>query len=286
MTKLAAPPTFEELRAAIIARHDTMSPVLRRISEFALDHPNEMALDTVATLAGRARVQPSAMVRFAQSLGFAGFSDLQRVFRRHLTADRLSYRERLARSRLTPQGSEIRDVLHEFVAASIHALQHLEQDLDYQRLDRMAVILADARTIYVVAQRRAFPVAAYLTYALNRLDRGAVLLDGLGGMLQEQVRAMARGDALLAVSFKPYAPETVAVAAAARERGAALLAVTDRPLSPFRQLADVCLEVDEAEVLDFRLLAATMCLAQALVVVLGRRLVAASLPVAGMASPA
>src|SRR3954447_10893533 len=285
MTKFAAPTTFEELRAAIVARHEALPPVLRRIAEFALDHPNEMALDTVATLAGRAQVQPSAMVRFAQSLGLAGFSDLQRVFRRHLTADRLSYRERLARSGHTPQGSEIRDVLHEFVAASIHALQHLELDLDHQRIDRMTAILADARTIYVVAQRRAFPVASYLTYALNRLDRGAVLLDGLGGMLQEQVRAMARGDALLAVSFKPYAPETVAVAAAARERGAALLAVTDRPLSPFRQLADVCLEVDEAEVLDFRLLAATMCLAQALVVVLGRRLVAAGLPVAELAPP-
>ena len=140
--------------------------------------------------------------------------------------------------------------------------------------------MAEARTIFVVAQRRAFPVASYLTYALNRLDRGAVLLDGLGGMLQEQARALAPGDALLAISFKPYAPETQAALTTARERGAVVVAITDRPLSPFRDLADVCLEVDEAEVLDFRLLAATMCLAQALVVVLGRRLVAASLPAA------
>ena len=53
------------------------------------------------------------------------------------------------------------------------------------------------------------------------------------------------------------------------------MAITDRPLSPLRGLADVCLEVDEAEVAGFRLYAATMCLAQALVVLLGRRLVAA-----------
>ena len=273
MTRAGASPSYDELRAAILDRHDRLPPVLRRIAEFVLDHPNEMALDTVATLAGRAQVQPSAMVRFAQSLGLAGFSDLQRVFRRHLTADRLSYRERLARARLAPPGSQICDVVHAFVAASVHALQHLDRDLDQQRVDRVAALLADARTIFVVAQRRAFPVASYLAYALNRLDRGAVLLDGLGGMLHEQVRALAPGDALLAVSFKPYAPETQAAVTAARERGAAVVAITDRPLSPLRDLADICLEVDEAEVLDFRLLAATMCLAQALVVVLGRRLV-------------
>ena len=67
--------------------------MLRRIAEFALDHPNAMALETVAELARRAQVHPSALVRFAQSLGFAGFSDLQGVFRERLTEGRLSYRD-------------------------------------------------------------------------------------------------------------------------------------------------------------------------------------------------
>ena len=107
-----------------------MPPVLRRIAEFALQHPNEMALDTVATLAGRAEVQPSAIVRFAQTLGFAGFSDLQRVFRERLTADRLSYRERLGRAGEPRLPSDIGVALRDFVAASVHALEHLERDLD------------------------------------------------------------------------------------------------------------------------------------------------------------
>ena len=269
------PTGFDALRAAILARHVAMPPVLRRIAEFALQHPNEMALDTVATLAGRAQVQPSAMVRFAQTLGYTGFSDLQRVFRERLTADRLSYRERLGRAGDTATASDIGIALRDFVAASMHALEHLERDLDRAGVERAVDLLVEARSIHLVAQRRSFPVAAYLAYALNRLDRGAVLLDGLGGMLGEQARALSAGDLLVAVSFKPYAPETLAVIGLARERGVPLVAITDRPLSPLRGLADVCLEVDEAEVAGFRLYAATMCLAQALVVLLGRRLVAA-----------
>jgi DNA-binding MurR/RpiR family transcriptional regulator len=265
---------FDALRDAIVARHVSMPPVLRRIAEFALQHPNDMALDTVSTLAGRAEVQPSAIVRFAQALGFAGFSDLQRVFRGRLTADRLSYRERLGRSHGPAYASDAGVAVHEFVAASVHALEHLDRDLDRAAMGRAVALLENARTIHLVAQRRSFPVAAYLAYAVNRLDRGAVLLDGLGGMLQEQARAISAGDLLLAVSFKPYAPETLAVTSVARERGVPVVAITDRPLSPLRELADVSLEVDEAEVAGFRLYAATMCLAQALVVLLGRRLVA------------
>ena len=267
------PTGYDALRAMIRARHVAMPPVLRRIAEFALQHPNEMALDTVATLAGRAQVQPSAMVRFAQMLGYAGFSDLQRVFREPLTADRLSYRERLSRAGDPGAAPDAGIALHDFTSASVHALEHLERDLDRAALRHAVDLLAAARSIRLVAQRRSFPVAAYFAYALNRLDRAAVLLDGMGGMLNEQARGLSAGDLLLAVSFKPYAPETLAVIALARERGVPVVALTDRPLSPMRELADVCLEVDEAEVAGFRLYAATMCLAQALVVLLGRRLV-------------
>jgi DNA-binding MurR/RpiR family transcriptional regulator len=268
---------FEALRGAIASRHGAFPPVLRRIAEFALDHPNEMALDTVTALARRAGVQPSALVRFAQSLGFTGFTELQRVFRDRLTENQLSYRERLRRRRgpLADRHGDPAAVLRDFVAASVHALEHLEADIDPGRLEQAVEVLARADAVHVVAQRRSFPVAAYLAYALAKLDRGTVLLDGLGGMLAEQARVLSPGGALLAVSFKPYAPETLGVVEVARERGVPVVALTDRPLSPLQGLADVSLEVDEAEVLDFRLLTATMCLTQALVVSLGRRLLLA-----------
>lgn len=268
---------FEALRRTIADKHDQLPPVLRRIAEFALAHPNEVALGTVAELAKRAAVQPSALVRFAQSLGFDGFSDLQRVFRGPLVEDRQSYRERLRRQRpdageTEPASAEA--VLHRFVDAGLQALEQLETEIDPERLERAVTLAAAASTIYVVAQRRSFPVAAYLAYALFRLDRPTVLLDGVGGMLAEQARALSGRDLLLAVSFHPYAPETLSIIHAANARGCPVVALTDRPLSPLRSLAEVAFEVQDAEVLGFRSLTATMCLAQSLVVALGRRLLA------------
>ena len=70
-----------ELHRLIVSRYNEMPPVLKRIAEFATDHPNDIALKPVTTIAARAGVQPSALVRFAKTLGFEGFQHLKRYSR-------------------------------------------------------------------------------------------------------------------------------------------------------------------------------------------------------------
>ena len=97
-----------------------------------------------------------------------------------------------------------------------------------------------------------------------------MLIDGVGGTVEQQARAIAPGDAVLAVSFAPYAPETVGVVRDASDRGVPIVAITDAPLSPLVPVASVCFEVEDAAVTGFRSLTATMCLAVSLVVALGQ----------------
>ena len=269
-----APRTYDELRAAISNRHGVLSKRLRQVAEFALDHPNDMALETVAEIAERAQVQPSSLIRFAKALDYEGFSAMQRVFRARLTDDRPSYRDRIKGLK---DGDDERAktpiaLLDDFTEAATQALDHLRQTTRPELLDRAVDLLAGARVIQVVGQRRAFPVAAYLAYALSHLDRRVVLLDSVGGMVAEQSTVISKGDALIAVSFQPYSPDTLAVVRAARRSEAAILALSDGPLSPLAGLADVLLEIEEAQVQSFRALSASMCLALTLVVALGQRL--------------
>ena len=75
------PGTAEELRAAILVRYESLSKRLQQIARYVLDEPNAMALETLAVLAERTGVQPSAIVRFAKSFGFDGATQMQRLFR-------------------------------------------------------------------------------------------------------------------------------------------------------------------------------------------------------------
>ena len=271
---MAVPQTYDELKEAIGRAYPDMSKQLQKIARFALEQPDPLALDTVATIAKAAHVQPSSMIRFANALGYSGFTEMQQVFRGHLVARSATYRERIAEMRRsrTGRGDAASGVLHQFVSESIGELGHLEEAVPASQFQAAVRLLAGAGRIHVVAQRRAFPVAFYIAYALNRLELTAHLLDGVGGMMRELVRGIQPKDVLVAVSFRNYSPDVIEVAAACHSRGIPVIALTDSALSPLKLLARIVFELGDDSRRPFRSLVGPLCLAQALVVSTGHLL--------------
>src|SRR3954462_9898490 len=113
--------TYDELKDAISRAYPDLSKQLQRIARFALEKPHELALGTVAAVAEATEVQPSAMIRFANALGYGGFSEMQLVFRGHLVERSASYRERidqLRRKQLNGQRGPT-GVVHQLVGDAI-----------------------------------------------------------------------------------------------------------------------------------------------------------------------
>ena len=202
--------TYEALRAEIARRHPRFSDRLQVIAEFALDHPTEIALGTVAEVAQRAKVQPSAIVRFARALGYGGFTEMQQVFRSRLVASVApSYKERIAGLRRDGRFRDTNDpraILARFASEGMVSLESLQDAVRERDLARAIALLGAAHTIYVLGLGGSFPVATHLTYVLRKLGRRVVLLDGLGSALGEQAVAASPQDALIAVSFRTYIP--------------------------------------------------------------------------------
>jgi DNA-binding MurR/RpiR family transcriptional regulator len=269
----APPIEYQALEDLIAERYGTLSGQLQRIARFALDNPNDLALETVTELASRIGVQPSSMVRFAKALGFSGFSPLQQIFRSNLVARSGSYSERIRTIR-DREREATNQVLAEFVGEGIASLEHLGETTSTEALEAAIRILADAEEIYVVAQGRSFPVAFYVSYALARLERRCFLLDGVGGMMRQYAELATSGDALIAISFHPYTPQVTEIVANRNEQGVPIIAITDSALSPLALEASVAFHIREPEPRRFRSLVAPMCLAQTLIVGLGHVLAA------------
>ncbi len=265
------PDNLELLRSEIASRYDELSPRLKQVASFVLDNPNDIALETLAVNASRCDVQPSTIVRFAKVFGYSGASEMQRLFRDEIlaAAPSPSYSERI---RQFQERSDTVDwllpynVMREFAESNIIALEHLRDAVRKDDLDRSLELMQAAHTIYLAGVRRAFPVAAYLAYSLSHVEKRAFLLDGVAGMTSEQSWMLGPDDLVIAVSFKPYASETMAVVERATANGAPLIAISDSRLSPIAKNANVCFEIKDAEVRQFRSLTASMCLAQTLVI--------------------
>lgn len=266
-----APTNAEDLRAAILDRYDDLSKRLQQIARYVLDEPNELALETLAVIAERSGVQPSAIVRFAKSFGFVGASQMQRLFRDGLLSGHaaLGYSERVrsfTRAVDRSDGTGSVGLLSEFVEGNTLALQNLPQTVSDAELTAAVKLLEHAETIYVVGFRRAFPISSYLAYSLQQAGKRTVFVDGVAGLSRQQVQSLTPKDLLIAVSYHPYADETVHAVETAVARGAPVLSISDSPVSPIAKPATVTLQVRESEIRAFRSLSASMCLAQALVI--------------------
>jgi DNA-binding MurR/RpiR family transcriptional regulator len=266
------PRDFAALKALILARSQTLPRRLAQVASFALDNPDEIAFGTAASIAARAEVQPSTLVRLSQALGYQGFSDLQQVFRSRLRERVLNYDERLQQLRAHAiGGSRAGLILHGFLDSAERSLEEARHSLEPARIEQAVDLLVDSETIYLVGLRRSFPIAAYMAYAMGKLGIRNVLVDGIAGLGSEQLGFVTARDAVISISFTPYASETVALTQAARAKAARIVTITDSAFSPIAPVADLWFEVVEANFEGFRSLAVTMALAMSLSVALAQR---------------
>ena len=273
MTETLAPPRdFAGLNALIAERAQALPKRLTQIASFALDNPDEIAFGTVSSIAEQADVQPSTLVRFSQAMGYQGFSEMQEIFRSRLRDRILNYGERIQQLREHALAASKPNVIFQgFCDATEKSIAGLREKLNPDELDRAVDILAKAETLYLIGLRRSFPIASYMAYAFGKLGVRSILVDAVGGMAAEQFAFASPKDAVLAISFTPYASETVALTRAASARGVPIVSITDSPFSPLAQLAGLWIEVGEANFEGFRSMAATLTLAMTLTVAIAEK---------------
>ena len=267
---------YDHLRNELVGNYSNLSRRLQQITRYAMSNPNDMALETIVVIAERADVPPSSLIRFAKSFGFNGFREMQKVFQQGLVNSSSDYRKHVQtlNRQVSQQGEVALSNRDNFINGGIEALHELRESVTDGQIENAAAILSKANVVHVAAQRRSFPIAAYLTYALSHLSVPNILLDSVGGMFAEQGKTVRKGDVVLAVSFSPYANEVLKLVEVVHERKVPVIVIIDSVLSPLAPFADVCLEVKETEEFGFRglVLSALMCLSLSLIVELGKQL--------------
>ena len=259
------PTTPGDFRLRLAELAPTLPRRLRQCADYIAANTDRIAVSTVAELASGADIPPSALMRFCQILGFAGFSDMQRLFREAYSPGWPDYTTRLAN--LKGNAGSPSALLAEFIEVSRLSLESLAKTADESALNRAVTLLSKAETVHIIGLRRSFPVACYLAYVFEKMSVPAMLHDCVG--LLDHRFALRQGDALLAITFTPYTEETLTLAQDAKAKAVPVVALTDHMTSPITQLSDVVLTVPEVDFGAFRSLSATLAMAMTLAVAVG-----------------
>lgn len=255
------------LREHIRQQLPALSPALQQVARLVLDRPNDVVTTSMRAVGARAGLPPATLVRFAQQMGFAGWPELKAAAAAELGLGPEPYADR---ARALVGRARDHTLVHEMFDVHRHNLDATERH-NTTTLPRACAVLEKARTVHVAGYRACYPIAFSFAY-LYRLFRPTVqVLDGPGGSLEMQQRAIAKGDALLVISFAPYSREALQAVEAARRAGARIVALTDSEASPLSLVADETLLFAIRSPSFFPSVAAGMALAEALIELLASR---------------
>ena len=273
---MPGPLTYDGLIETISRQHSSMSKHFQQIARYLVQNPNEAALSPLKALGKRAEVQPSTFVRFAQSLGYAGFKEMQRVMQSRLLSASPGFHERLAlmRSQLGAS-SETTNLAfaRNLAAADIAAIEGLLEGLAEEDLGRAAVLMRRAPTIWVFGRLRATGIANYLFYALTHLGKDARLVDNIGDFSATRMRLIKKNEVLAVINFQSDdSTELIDIARTSKERGARVISVTDNALGALSDYSELSFEVREGNFDFLGSHVAALSLVQMLVVGLAYKL--------------
>ncbi len=225
--------TFSSLVDKIRSRYVDLSPQQRRAAAFVLKRPEEVAIVSMRTLAANAGVQPVTFVRLARTLGYTAWEDFKEPFIERMRSAPAFYSDRAKKLPATAPAE-----LHLSHIKTLEATQALN---DASTFSAAAEALESAQNVFVAGFRACFGPAHAFAYVYQLFRRDVVLLSGLGGGLEAELRAVDEGDVVCIIGFRPYSRESVTVAEHAARRGATLIAIADSPLAPFAREAKIVL---------------------------------------------
>jgi DNA-binding MurR/RpiR family transcriptional regulator len=248
----------------ILDRFNSLSPKLQGAARFVIDHPNDVVLSSMRTLAERAQAQPATMVRLAKHLGYGGWPELKDAIAQDLGLHAQPYGPRA--KTLAKRGQDAG--LQSEMFRAHHDNLDVTESQNVSSLREAAKLLRRAERVHVAGFRASLPIALSLVYGYRLFRNSVSLIDGQGGGLEMQLRCIEHNHVVVIVSFAPYSWETLAAIETAKAVGAQILAMTDSNASPLALAADATILFAVSSPSFFPSTAAGLAVAAALLEVL------------------
>jgi DNA-binding MurR/RpiR family transcriptional regulator len=205
-----------------------------------MDSPEMVATNNISSLAIALQVSPPTLTRLAKLLGFQGFPEFQRLFRKHLVEPDRFYSGQAALL-ASKSGVSAPDIMRTLADEAINNISRACAMLDKGQLDTAAGWLATGVRVHVFGYRQSASLASLMSYGLSMIRSNVQQLGANGQGLSVGLSQINRNDVVVLLSSSPYSRETVAAARLADRQHARLIAVTDSHLSPLAQWSDITL---------------------------------------------
>jgi len=222
--------------------YPSLSPQMQRAASTILDDPGAVAVDSMRSLAARAKVSPPTMLRLAQKIGFPSYDAFRDVFKKSVA--RGGYGDRADALRDIIGEGGISGLMSKTATAAIAGIERLSEPRYWREIERAAEMIVAARKTYVVASGASFGQAVSFQYVCQMALPSMELANRIGTRAVDGLALAGPEDLLIAIATHPYATQTVESALFAHNKGVPVVTVTDRRTSPIAAIAAAAIFID------------------------------------------
>ena len=240
----------------------------KKIAAAILNEYDKTAFMTAARLGRQVGVSESTVVRFANTLGYSSYSDMQAAAQ-ELVRIKSTPNQRIE---ITKQQLSGKDVIENVMEADIHKIRYTLEKLDRDAFSNAVNSILKAKNVYVMGARSAEPIAKILYYNLSLIfDNIRFVTPTNTAEVFEQMFSISEGDVLIGFSFPRYSSRMVNAVKFAKSKNATVIGFTDSKASPIAEFADCLLTArsDMASYMDS--LVAPISIINAIIVEITRR---------------
>ncbi|SFL75156.1 MurR/RpiR family transcriptional regulator [Pelosinus propionicus] len=217
---------------------EILTSAQRKVADYILKNPNEVAFLTTDQLAGIIGVSVATVMRLAYALGYTGYAQFQKDLQEMLRSRVESPPIRLE-TNIKKMGKN--KLLLECAEVQMNNIKKTVEFMSDEAIENAFNLIFAAKKIYVIGIRGSSSVANYLNEGLNRLGVDSELLDTDSGRLQAILVKLSSEDLVIPISLPRYGKRTIEVAQVAKTKNAKILSITDGYSSPVALLSDAFL---------------------------------------------
>lgn len=220
------------------AHFPTLTKGLKKVADSLLSEPMIFAIQPAKEVGEIIGVSETMVIRFCNSIGYTGYSTLQKEVRKHLLDLNNNPKKQL----------EPGIASNNFAESLTKDMSNLRMNIDkleIEQIEDLVETLIGSDKVVIAGYYHSFAFAHWFTFNLNYILGNASLYrpETDAGLLD----LLPKNSCIVVFSFYRYALDTIRLAEEAKEKGIKVLTITDSRVAPIADFADVVIPITISE---------------------------------------
>lgn len=236
---------YKEIKEKIQQKFEKLPRNHRNIADYIVDNFDKIPFLSVHEIADKTGASVASIVRFAQRIGYSGYSDLREAIAFSLQSH-LTKKDTFP---LVRQSSKDEDILTSVANIDVMNINETLNELDRDLFNHSVKLMIQSNRVFTAGLGISYLLAEILAYQLTQVGIDATVLKHTYSVFEEQILYLKKNDVLVTFSFPPYSIETIDAAKAANKKGIKVISITNKPSSPVTFYSEAVLIVKSENML-------------------------------------